>query len=131
MVVSARALAERERKKLDIKKSIYRAILEQFSRKISNVATLGGHETILTTPNFLVGFPAYDVQIATSYLVRQLTRLGFKVHRTLPTSVQVSWDRPVPSSHVTFIDHGQDDHLPTLANLHKTAQTIRAKKTVK
>jgi Family of unknown function (DUF5759) len=127
MVVSAKMLADRERKRLDIKKTIYRAILEQFSRKISNVAGLGGHECFVTTPNFLVGFPAYDVGIATLYLERQLVRLGYTVRRTLPTTLQVTWPKPVPSNHVTVIDH-QHDELPTLANLHKTAQTIRAKK---
>lgn len=129
MIVTARTLAEREKKRLDIKKAIYRAILEQFSRKISNVATLGGHETLVTTPQFLVGFPTYNVEVATMYLERQLVRLGYTVHRTMPTTLHVRWAKPVASTHVTVIDHHQDDHLPTLANLHKTAQSIRAKKT--
>jgi len=127
MIVSAKVLADRERKRLEIKKTIYRAILEQFSRKISNVASLGSHETLLTTPNFLVGFPAYDLATATAYLERQLTRLGYTVQRRLPTTLHVTWARPVPSSHVTVIDHSGED-LPTLANLHKTAQSIRSKK---
>jgi hypothetical protein len=127
-IVSAKALAERERKRLDVKKATYRAILEQFSRKISNAATLGLHEVFLTTPRFVIGFPAYDVDTATSYLARQLTRLGYTVRLTAHTTVHVSWEKPVPSNHVVVIDHSNDEQLPTLANLHKTAQTIRSKK---
>jgi hypothetical protein len=128
MVVSAKALAERERKRLDVKKATYRAILEQFSRKISNVATLGHHEVILTTPRFIIGFPAYNVETATTYLARQLSRLGYTVRPATPMSLHVTWEKPTPSTHVVVIDHSNDEQLPTLANLHKTAQTIRAKK---
>lgn len=127
-IVSAKALAERERKRLDVKKATYRAILEQFSRKISNAATLGLHEVILTTPRFVIGFPAYEVVTATAYLARQLTRLGYTVRATTPTSLHVTWEKPTPSNHVVVIDHSNDEQLPTLANLHKTAQTLRAKK---
>lgn len=128
MVVSAKALAERERKRLDVKKATYRAILEQFSRKISNAATLGHHEVILTTPRFVIGFPAYEVETATTYLARQLNRLGYTVRMTTPMSLHVTWEKPTPSTHVVVIDHSNDEQLPTLANLHKTAQTLRAKK---
>lgn len=128
MVVSAKELAERERKRLDVKKATYRAILEQFSRKISNASTLGHHEVLLTTPRFVIGFPAYDHEVATAYLGRQLTRLGYKARLTTPMSIHVSWEKPVPSNHVVVIDHSHEEQLPTLANLHKTAQSIRSKK---
>jgi hypothetical protein len=128
VVVTAKELAERERKRLDVKKSTYRAILEQFSRKISNAATLGMHEVFLTTPRFVIGFPAYDVETATVYLSRQLVRLGYRVRKTAPLSVHVTWEKPTPSNHVVVIDHSNEEQLPTLANLHKTAQSIRSKK---
>jgi hypothetical protein len=127
-VVTAKELAERERKRLDVKKSTYRAILEQFSRKISNAATLGMHEVFLTTPRFVIGFPAYDVETATVYLSRQLVRLGYRVRKTAPLTVHVTWEKPTPSNHVVVIDHSNEEQLPTLANLHKTAQSIRSKK---
>jgi len=128
MIVSAKTLAEREKKRLDVKKATYRAILEQFSRKISNAATLGMHEVFLTTPRFVIGFPAYDVQVAWVYLMRQLVRLGYTVKPTTPLTMHVIWDKPIPSTHAVIIDHSTDEQLPTLANLHKTAQTIRSKK---
>lgn len=102
--------------------------MEQFSRKISNAATLGMHEVFLTTPRFVIGFPAYDVETATVYLSRQLVRLGYRVRKTAPLSVHVTWEKPTPTNHVVVIDHSTEQQLPTLANLHKTAQSIRSKK---
>jgi hypothetical protein len=129
MVVSARQLADRERKRLDGRKATYKAILEQFSRKISSAASLGAHDLMLTTPTFVIGFPAYDVTTATSYLERQLGRLGYTTRRTMHAVIHVSWDRPKASNHVTVIDHSNDDHqLPSLANLAKAAQKIRSRK---
>lgn len=128
MVVSARQLADRERKRLDIRKATYKAILEQFSRKISNVASLGGHDVMLTTPTFLIGFPAYDVNTATSYLERQLSRLGYSTRRAMPTVIHVTWEKPVPSNKPVVIDHSHDEELPSLMNLAKTAQKIRRSK---
>jgi hypothetical protein len=130
MVVSARQLADRERKRLDGRKATYKAILEQFSRKISNAATLGAHDIVLTTPTFVIGYPAYDVTTATTYLERQLGRLGYRVRRALPNAIHVTWERPKASNHTVVIDHSADEEhqLPTLANLAKTAQKIRLTK---
>ena len=127
MVVSARQLADRERKRLDGRKATYKAILEQFSRKISNAAALGAHDIVLTTPTFVIGYPAYDVTTATTYLERQLDRLGYSTRRAMPNAIHVTWERPKPSNHVTVIDHSNDHEvqLPSLANLAKTAQKIR------
>jgi hypothetical protein len=126
-LVSARELAEREKKRLDVKKATYRAILEQFSRKISNGATLGNHEVMLTVPQFMIGFPVYNVPIATAYIQRQLDRLGYTTRRVMPSVIQVTWSKPVMKNVPVIIDHSHDD-VPSLMNLAKTAQKIRAKK---
>ena len=128
MFVTARELAERERKRLDVKKAIYKAILEQFSRKISSAASLGSHELIVTTPNFLIGYPVYDVSVATAYIQRQLNRLGYKTRYVTPTSLQVSWAKPEPTTHTVVIDHSQEEDLSGLANLARTANKIRSRK---
>lgn len=128
-LVSARELAEREKKRLDVKKATYRAILEQFSRKISNAATLGSHEVMLAVPPFVIGFPVYDVGLATSYIQRQIERLGYTTRRAMPTVIHVTWSKPVSKNVPVVIDHSHDDSdVPSLINLAKTAQKIRAKK---
>jgi hypothetical protein len=130
-MISARELAEREQKRLDVKKATYRAILEQFSRKISNAATLGKHELTLTTPQFVIGYPVYDVVRATDYIQRQLDRLGYTTRRALPQVVHVTWKKPTPSNRPIVIDHSAEDDLPSLTNLAKTAQTIRSRRSTK
>lgn len=129
--VSARELAERERKRLDVKKATYRAILEQFSRKISNAATLGKHELTLSTPQFMIGYPAYDVESATTYIQRQLDRLGYTTRRALPQVIHVKWIRPETSNRPVVIDHSTEEDLPALTNLAKTAQSIRSRRSSK
>jgi hypothetical protein len=124
MVVSARELAERERKRLEIRKTTYKAILEQFPRKLSNSAALGNHTVILTVPRFMIGFPVYDVPTATTYIQRQLDRLGYKTQRALENTIHVSWARPEPVNKVVVIDHSDE---PSLASLARTAQKIRSK----
>jgi hypothetical protein len=83
---------------------------------------------MLTTPTFLIGYPVYDVNSATSYLERQLRRLGYHARRAMPNVIHVEWERPTPSHHVTVIDHSNDEsNLPSLANLAKAAQRLRSK----
>lgn len=132
--VSARELAERERKRLDVKKATYRAILEQFSRKISNAATLGKRELTLTTPQFMIGYPAYNVIQATDYIQRQLGRLGYTARRALPNALHVQWpgaSSSTASRAPVVIDHSVEEDLPSLTNLAKTAQSIRSRRSTK
>lgn len=127
-IVSARELAEREKKRLETKKATYRAILEQFSRKISNAALLGKHDILLTTPRFIIGYPAYNIITATSYIQRQLNRLGYTTQRAMGHVIHISWAKP-PRQGPVVIDHSREEEqhqLPNLANLAKTAQKIRA-----
>ena len=121
--VSAHELAAREKKRLDVKKATYKAILEQFSRKISNAASLGAHELMLTTPRFIIGYPTYDVPTATLYLKRQLERLGYTIRLALDNTLHVSWPKPAPANKTVVIDHS--DELPSLASLARTAKDIR------
>jgi hypothetical protein len=76
----------------------------------------------------MIGFPAYDVIRATAYLQRQLDKLGYSTRRVMPHVIHVSWKRPQSTGPV-IIDHSHEEQqqLPTLANLAKTAQKIRSK----
>jgi hypothetical protein len=45
----------------------------------------------------------------------------------MPTVIHVTWEKPVPSNKPVVIDHSHDDEeLPTLVNLAKTAKKIRS-----
>jgi hypothetical protein len=129
-MISAQNLAERERKRLEVRKATYKAILEQLCRKIKSASELGERSLFLTIPPFTIGYPAYDIDAATEYLQRQLDRLGYKVIKVARGTLGVSWGDTKPKGPVV-IDHSEDDTksiaLPSLANLQKTAAKLRGK----
>lgn len=121
--LSARDIAAQEKKRLDIKKEIYKAILEQFSRKIKTSFDLGFKSTVLIVPSFMIGYPRYEIAPAVKYMGRQLVRLGYSVGMASPVSFHVSWEKAKPPEE-TVEDATFD--LPSLMNLKKTAEKYRS-----
>jgi hypothetical protein len=126
MVVSAKEIAANEKLRRDVRKETYKALLEQFTRKIKTQSEIGNKFTDLTIPPFLIGFPRYNIPKTVEYMVRQLVRLGYTVQRTGPINLRISWRR-APSSSVP-VEDVPEDILPGLANLQKTAQKLRITK---
>jgi hypothetical protein len=126
--LSAKEIAAMEKTRADVKKETYRAILQQFSRKIRTSYELGRREAILSVPPFVVGYPRYDIAKAVVYMARQLIRLGYQVELVGPVDIKVQWER----GHVTLLEDRHDpepvDILPGLVNLQKTAQKLRVTK---
>lgn len=117
-----------EKKRASAKKEYYKALLEQFSRKIKHSVELGKKDAILTVPTFLVGYPKYDLAATVVYMSRQLGRLGYKVELVGPLDLKVTWRN-------TRIDQDEEAEtddpvtfLPSLVNLQKTAQKLRVTK---
>lgn len=108
-----------EKSRNDIKKEIYKKIYEQFSRKIKNSVQLGQKGIILTVPNFIVGYPTYDISKAAKYLTRQLINGGFTVTLMNVKELHVSWAKKEKS--VQAPAQAQEDHhdIPSLVNLKK------------
>jgi hypothetical protein len=122
--LSARDIAALEKARVDVKKETYRAILEQFSRKIRNSYELGRKEALVTIPPFVIGFPKYDLAKAVVYMARQLGKLGYQVEMVGPLDLKVRWNvAPAHRHEEEEIDTGPE--LPGLVNLQKTAQNIR------
>lgn len=126
-MISVKDLAEKNRVRQDIKKQIYRSILEQFSRKIKARFDLGDKQTVLTVPPFLVGYPRYDLAEAVRYIGRQLARLGYRVNMVGPTSYQVSWEKLKEKEPITEEIVEPEFSFPSLMNLKKTADRISGK----
>lgn len=122
-MISVQDLAKMEKVRQNIKKEIYKSILNQFSRKIKARFDLGDKSTVLTVPPFVVGFPKYDLPIAVRYIGRQLARLGYKVTMVSPTSYEVSWDKMKPVEEVETIE--PEFEFPSLMNLKKTADRYK------
>jgi hypothetical protein len=127
-IASAKEMLAAEKKRASAKKEYYKALLEQFSRKIKHSVELGKKEAILTVPTFLVGYPKYDLAATVVYMSRQLGRLGYKVELVGPLDLKVTWRN-------TRIDQDEEAEtddpvtfLPSLVNLQKTAQKLRVTK---
>ena len=124
-IASAKDILAAEKKRGAAKKEYYKALLEQFSRKIKHSVEIGKKDALLTVPTFLVGYPKYDLAATVVYMSRQLSRLGYKVEMVGPLDLNVTWrntrldqdEQAETSDPVTF--------LPSLANLQKTAQKLR------
>lgn len=125
-MISAKQLAEKEHKRLEVRKETYRAILEQLCRKIRSSADLGERSIFLTIPPFVVGYPVYDTEHATIYLQRQFTRLGYQVIRVDKMTLGISWGQKEPKG-PQIIDHSEEEdmRLPSLSNLQKTAANLK------
>ncbi len=112
-----------EKNRNEIKKEIYKKIYEQFSRKIKNSVQLGQKNVILQVPNFLVGYPTYDVPKAAKYLMRQLINGGFSVTILGDRDIHVSWSKKEKQQQHREIPQQPDDQhdIPSLVNLKKLA----------
>lgn len=117
-MISAKDLALQEKKRQEIKKEIYKAIMEQFSRKIKASFDLGCKSTVLVVPAFMVGYPKYDLPVAVKYMGRQLVRLGYHVTMVSPISYEVSWSK-VKAEEVEVAE--PEFEFPSLMNLKKSA----------
>ena len=118
-----------EDSKRQIKKEIYTKIFEQFSRKIHVHVNAGQKQTFLQVPEFLLGYPSYDVNRAAIYLKRQLELSGFQVLPVSNSGFTVSWftkkekHEPLPE-YLPAPPSFQDEQFqfPSLINLKKAAK---------
>jgi hypothetical protein len=121
-MISAKDLAEKEKKRQNIKKELYKAILEQFSRKIKASFDLGSKSTVLIVPSFMMGYPKYDLPTAVKYMGRQLIRLGYNVKLQSPVSYTVTWEKIKPDEKEIA---EPEFEFPSLMNLKKTAEKYK------
>jgi hypothetical protein len=129
MALSAKQLVASEKKRDLAKKEYYRALLEQFCRKIKVASDLGGRDAILTVPPFVVGFPRYDLPTSVGYMCRQLQRLGYIVNLVGPLDIRVQWTKAVAlNSEMEKEEVDPGVYLPSLVNLKKTAEKLRITK---
>ena len=126
MALTARDVATMEKARANVKKETYRAMLDQFSRKIRTSYELGRREAVLTIPPFVIGYPKYDLAKAVVYMARQLTRLGYVVTVAGPLTLKARWYKTANLE--TELEKEEADpatFLPSLANLQKTANKLR------
>ena len=129
MALSAKKLVASEKKRESAKKEYYRALLEQFCRKIRVSSELGNKDAILTVPPFVIGFPKYDLPSSVGYMCRQLQRLGYIVTLVGPLDIRVQWTKvALLENEMEKEEADPGTYLPSLVNLKKTAEKLRITK---
>ncbi len=118
-----------EESKRKIKKEIYTKIFEQFSRKIQVAVDTGNKQIVLQVPEFVLGYPSYDIEKAAVYLKRQLELSGFQVYPLSTISFTVSWytqrevkQEPQLPQYDPAPPSFSDEQFPSLINLKKAAK---------
>ena len=126
MPISIDDIKKIEKNRKEIKKEIYKKIYDSCSKKIKNAVELGHKQTIIRIPQYLMGYPTYDIEKAGTYIERQFVLGGFIVHKISVIDLYVSWNvKSKPSSHRREENEEEDTSLPTLINLKKLASKYK------
>jgi hypothetical protein len=127
-MINVRDIQKIEDARKQVRKDIYKKILEQFSRKIQVSVSANQKQVFLQVPEFLLGYPSYDIEVAATYLKRQLENGGFKVVSVSSTSFNVSWHKereqrePARVSFEPAPPTFSEEYFPSLINLKKAAK---------
>lgn len=126
-LVSANDISQIHQAKRDIRKEIYRKILEQFSKKIKYNAQLNQTSASLMVPVVVVGYPTFDRPLAATYLERQLRNGGYVTRRLNDVTILVQWGTTVQGRKVAKNKQEEDSfgELDGLVNLRKVANKYR------
>lgn len=128
-MLSVKDLEERDKMKKDMKKEFYTRVLSQMCRKIDMYYTLGKTECILNIPEYIFGYPSYNIEKMTLYMHRQFTHLGYRTSILSAGILHVAWGKPPSKQNKKEIVLNTDNDLPSFANLKKAADSLRKKYT--
>jgi len=78
-------------RKRELKKKLYTELYERASSKVREIANMSLHETWVTVPSFLMGYPSFDLELATTYVERQFRNGGFYIKNYGNGQLFISW----------------------------------------
>jgi hypothetical protein len=93
--ISLSELYDMKKKKETNRTKCFDHIMELCHRRIRNIASYGGLNCFYEIPGILIGFPLYNLDECTNYLIEKLRNTGFLVQLLPPPHVSVvyiSWD---------------------------------------
>lgn len=127
-MLSVKDLEERDQMKKNMKKEFYTRVLSQMCRKIDMYYTLGRTECILNIPEYIFGYPSYNIEKMTLYIHRQFKHLGYRTSILSSGLIHVAWGK-VPKKKETQNQEVVTFDLPSFTNLKKAADSLRKKYT--
>lgn len=128
-MLSAKDLEERDKMKKDMKKEFYTRVLSQMCRKIDMYYTLGRTECILNIPEYIFGYPSYNIDQMTVYMHRQFKHLGYRTSILSSGLLHVAWGKVQKPKKEEAPVLSIEQDLPSFANLKKAADSLRKKYT--
>ena len=81
-------------------------VLQLCLTSVNRYATLQKTSCIYDIPEFLIGYPVYDMNDCVSYLHQELVSRGFNITYIFPKIFVISWDmgEETPSRRPTYVD---------------------------
>jgi hypothetical protein len=134
-MISVNEISRMNDKKNKLKKETYYKIFEQVSRRIRVAVDFRAKMVIFIIPGFIIGCPIFDRHMATVYIRRQLENRGFDVNLSGDYQLHITWKLQKSSPAATVppprgggygYDNGDGDDFPSLINLKKVANKMRA-----
>ena len=126
MSLTIKELQKLEDKKNKIKKDTYIHLYEECCRKIRSAASLNEKQIFLKIPRYIFGYPTFDVEKASTYIMRQLVNGGFHAMQISSDELYVSWDTKKTKSKIkTVAEEVNEETLPNLINLKKLARKYK------
>lgn len=115
-----------QKAKSDVRKETFKVILKKFSNKIKSTFYSGGSNVVLKIPPLIMGYPMYDVHVATLYLQRQLKLMGYKAVVPFDGTIYVTWiqEKEKPVKRITYTEPTDAD-FSSLTKLRETAKKIK------
>jgi hypothetical protein len=121
-MIRAEEIQQVEQRRRQLLKDTYKHILFLCTRKIKYSVSMAQKYVVFEIPNFVVGFPMYDLQKCTEYIMRQLVNLGYTVNEVGSGHVYIRWSK---KKNIVPVEEPMDEEsLPSLMNLRKIASKI-------
>lgn len=92
--LSAVDIQQNLRKKNEQRKECFNKLLEKCYVKIEKASNMNKPLCIYDIPEFLLGYPLYNLNECITYLYNALINQGFTVHYIFPKILVVTWNTP-------------------------------------
>lgn len=94
--LSVREIVEAQKKRESKRHDAFDKILESSYNRVRKCieVTRNVYSCLFEVPEFLIGYPLYDLNECLRYIIQQLQKNGFYVHYFFPRILYISWYTP-------------------------------------
>lgn len=113
-MIRANDLWRQDEQRRNYRMAAMRPVMAQLSHKIKQQAIQYPHAPYLaySVPGFVFGYPLYDQNEATEYVMEMLLEQGYQVWKTAPATLFISWMKPVKPQQQTKSTRSAPSYRP-------------------